>query len=180
MTSASLTVMRSGISGLVLLLASGAVAPAVALDIDVGVGVGSSAGVGASVGPAGVSVSIGPGTDPAGPPSNPSRNPSSPPASGPSRDEVLAASRRECVGTGNSTVYDNYIVYDRTGLAVGVVKSANVGADLQVQRFTLSTLTSFAKPAECLTLSDRNMQIGAGAMRLSLSGNVLLRAIASK
>lgn len=96
----------------------------------------------------------------------------------PNGAEVRAASRVNCGAAGNSSVYTDYIVFDSTGSPVGVVKSAMVGPSLAIDSFTFSTLASFASPPRCVTVADRQLVAGSGALRLSYSGNAIHRAIA--
>lgn len=158
----------------------------VGADVSVGPS-GSVASVGAGVGGGGVNlgVTVG-GSSGSGTPSNPGpgNGGSAPGKPGgviiPAASEVRAAQRRTCLGSGNSAVYNGYLVFDSAGLAVGLVKSANVGSDLRVHDITIATLDSFASPQKCLQISDQRARVGNGAIQLSHSGNAIHRTLAKR
>lgn len=156
------------------------------IGVDVGVGGGNGVGAGVSVGDAvDADVSIGgrpsgasPGTPGGTPGTGPSATVSS--ASMPGRAEVAKARRLVCRNDGNSEVYADYLVFDRSGRPVGVVASAWVGPDLKIDRLRFATLDSFASPAKCLTVSGDGARVGQGAIGLPYAGNDLQKAIARR
>lgn len=139
--------------------------------VNVGVG-GTGVNVGVSVGGSGATGN--PGAGPGGTPNTPGG------VIIPAASEVRAAQRRGCQGSGNSAVYNDYLVFDSAGMAVGLVKSASVGSDLRIHTVTISTLDSFASPAKCLQISDRKVKVGSGALQLSHSGNSIHRTLAQR
>lgn len=82
-------------------------------------------------------------------------------------------------GQGNTAAYANAPVVDRSGVRIGTVHQATVGADLRLVSVRFVTTSNVASPAKCIQMTNVPFTQAGGAIAVPVTMTGLHQAVMS-